>query len=439
MGIETAHPKKILSVADAVAFFVGIVIGVGIFKTPSIVAATTGDPWLFIGVWVAGGVATIIGALCYAELAAMYPGAGGEYNFLARAWGTRTAVLFAWARGAVIQTGAIALVGFVFGDYATQLLPLGPYSSSIYAALCVVALTAVNIIGTLPGTRVQKTLETATVLAIVIVIIVGFSAPSEAAKPASPSMGGALGLAMVLVLLSYGGWNEIAYLSGEMRDVRRDMVRAIVLGTAVVTVLYVAFNLALLKAFGIGGIAGSKAIGADLMRLAAGEAGAILLALTVCLSSLSTLNGTIFTGARSWYALARDVPVIARFGVWDERRGNPANAFLLQGVLSLALVGLGAMTRDGFSTMVDYTAPVFWFFLLLVGLALFIFRFREPDRERPFRVPLYPVTPAIFVGICAYLLYSSLAYTGWGALVGVGVVALGVPLAFLSKGGKEPV
>ena len=437
MQIETAQPKKILSVADAVAFFVGIVIGVGIFKTPSIVAATTGDPWLFIGVWVAGGVATIIGALCYAELAAMYPGAGGEYNFLARAWGTRTAVLFAWARGAVIQTGAIALVGFVFGDYATQLLPLGPYSSSIYAALCVVALTAVNIIGTLPGTRVQKTLETATVLAIVIVIIVGFSAPSEAAKPASPSMGGALGLAMVLVLLSYGGWNEIAYLSGEMRDVRRDMVRAIVLGTAVVTVLYVAFNLALLKAFGIGGIAGSKAIGADLMRLAAGEAGAILLALTVCLSSLSTLNGTIFTGARSWYALARDVPVIARFGVWDERRGNPANAFLLQGVLSLALVGLGAMTRDGFSTMVDYTAPVFWFFLLLVGLALFIFRFREPDRERPFRVPLYPLTPAIFVGICAYLLYSSLAYTGWGALVGVGVVALGVPLAFLSKGGKH--
>lgn len=437
MQIETAQPKKILSVADAVAFFVGIVIGVGIFKTPSIVAATTGDPWLFIGVWVAGGVATIIGALCYAELAAMYPGAGGEYNFLARAWGTRTAVLFAWARGAVIQTGAIALVGFVFGDYATQLLPLGPYSSSIYAALCVVALTAVNIIGTLPGTRVQKTLETATVLAIVIVIIVGFSAPSEAAKPASPSMGGALGLAMVLVLLSYGGWNEIAYLSGEMRDVRRDMVRAIVLGTAVVTALYVAFNLALLKAFGVGGIAGSKAVGADLMRLAAGEAGAILLALTVCLSSLSTLNGTIFTGARSWYALARDVPVIARFGVWDERRGNPANAFLLQGVLSLALVGLGAMTRDGFSTMVDYTAPVFWFFLLLVGLALFIFRFREPDRERPFRVPLYPLTPAIFVGICAYLLYSSLAYTGWGALVGVGVVALGVPLAFLSKGGKH--
>lgn len=437
MSNATAQPQKILSVADAVAFFVGIVIGVGIFKTPSIVAAATGDPWLFIGVWVAGGVATIIGALCYAELAAMYPGAGGEYNFLARAWGRRTAVLFAWARGMVIQTGAIALVGFVFGDYATQLLPLGPYSSSIYAALCVAALTAVNVIGTLPGTRLQKTLETATVLAIVIVIVVGFSAPSEAAKPAASGAGGALGLAMVLVLLSYGGWNEVAYLSGEMKDVRRDMVRAILLGTAVVTALYVAFNLALLQAFGVGGIAASKAVGADLMRLAAGETGAILLALTVCLSSLSTLNGTIFTGARSWYALARDVPVIARFGVWDDRRDNPANAFLLQGALSLALVGLGAMTRDGFSTMVDYTAPVFWFFLLLVGLSLFVFRAREPDRPRPFKVPFYPVTPAIFVGICGYLLYSSLAYTGWGALVGVGVVLLGLPFAFLAKAGRE--
>ena len=193
----------------------------------------------------------------------------------------------------------------------------------------------------------------------------------------------------------------------------------------------------MLKAFGIGGIAASKAVGADLMRLAAGEAGAILLALTICLSSLTTLNGSIFTGARSWYALGRDVPVIARFGVWDGRGDNPANALLWQGGLSLVLVGLGAMTRDGFSTMVDYTAPVFWFFLLLVGLALFIFRFREPDRPRPFRVPLYPLTPAIFVAICAYLLYSSLAYTGFGALVGIGVVLLGLPFAFMAKKGRS--
>lgn len=429
-----AVPKKILSVADSVAFFVGIVIGVGIFKTPSIVAGATGDATLFIGVWLAGGLATIIGALCYAELAAMHPDAGGEYNFLARAYGKRVAVLFAWARGTVIQTGAIALVAFVFGDYAAQLLPLGAQGPTIYAALCVIVLTGVNIVGTLPGARAQKALEIATILAIAAVIAAGFSAGGEAAKPAAPNAGGALGLAMVLVLLSYGGWNEIAYLSGEMRDVKRDMVRAILIGAVVVTAIYVGFNLALLKAFGVGGIAESKAVGADLMRLVGGEAGVALLAIAVCLSSLSTLNGTIFTGARSWYALARDVPLIARFGVWDGARDNPANALALQGALSLLLVALGAFTRDGFSTMVDYTAPVFWFFLLLVGVSLFVFRLREPARERPFRVPLYPLTPAIFVAICAYLLYSSLAYTGMGALFGVAVVALGAPFALLARG-----
>lgn len=430
---SAAAPRRVLTIADAVAFFVGIVIGVGIFRTPPIVAATTGSETLFIGVWIAGGLATLIGALCYAELAAAYPDAGGEYQFLSRAYGKKLAILFAWARGTVIQTGAIALVGFVFGDYAQQLLPLGPNGPAIYAAISVILFTAINVAGTQPGAGTQKLLEALTVLAIIIVIVVGFTVGGEEAKPAGPNTGGALGLAMVLVLLSYGGWNEIAYLSGELRDVKRDMTRAILIGTAVVTILYVAINLAFLKAFGIGGLAASKAPGADLMQMAAGSAGVAILALTVCLSSLSTLNGTIFTGARVYYALGRDLPLIAKLGIWNERGDNPANAFLLQGAISLALVGLGMITRDGFSTMVDYTAPVFWFFLLLIGLSLFIFRIREPQRERPFKVPLYPLTPAIFVGICAYLLYSSLAYTGWGALVGIAVVIVGLPLVLASK------
>ena len=429
-----AGPRKVLSITDGIAFFVGIVIGAGIFKTPSIVAATTGSDWLFIGVWIAGGVATLIGALCYAEIAAAYPNAGGEYSFLARAYGKKIAVLFAWARGTVIQTGAIALVAFVFGDYAQQLVPLGPKGPAIWAALSVAALTAINISGTMPGARAQKVLEVMTILALVAVIVIGFSiAGGSQVKPAEPGGGAsALGLAMVLVLLTYGGWNEIAYLSGEMKDVRRDMLRIVIIGTTVVTLLYVAFCLALLLALGLKGIAESKAVGADLMRFAAGEKGVALLAITVCLSSLSTINGSIFTGARTYYALGRDVPIIGRLGIWDENGSKPANALLLQGGIALALVVFGGMTRDGFSTMVDYTAPVFWFFLLLTGLSLFIFRVRDPGAERPFRVPLYPLTPALFVGICAWLLYSSLAYTGLGALVGVGVLAIGLPLLFFA-------
>jgi amino acid transporter len=169
------------------------------------------------------------------------------------------------------------------------------------------------------------------------------------------------------------------------------------------------------------------------MRVISGDWGAVILALIVCVAALSTLNATIFTGARVYYALGRDMPVIRRLGVWDPVRDNPANAFILQGAIALTLVIFGSFTRDGFSAMVDYTAPVFWFFLMLVAISLFVFRMREPAASRPFSVPLYPILPGIFVAICAYLLYSSLAYTGYGSLFGIAVLALGAPLAFLGK------
>ena len=441
-------PRKLLSITDGVAFFVGIVLGAGIFKTPSIVANMTGTNELFIGAWVLGGLATLIGALCYAELASTYPSAGGEYNFLARAYGRHVAVLFAWSRCTVFQTGAIAAVAFVFGEYAEQLFSLGRHGAAIWAALSVIAFTGINVVGTLFGARAQKALEILTVLALLAVIAIGFSiAGGPNVKPAAPGGGGSgmLGIAMVLVLLTYGGWNEVAYLSGEMRDVRRDMLRIVIIGSLVVTFLYVAFCTALLLSLGLKGIADSKAVGADLMRLAAGEKGVALLAITVCLSCLSTINGSIFTGARTYFGLAHDLPPVARLGIWEDRGSNPTNALYVQGAISLALVGFGAIAQDGFEAMVAYTAPAFWFFLLLVAIALFIFRVREPDAPRPFRTPLYPLIPALFVLLCGWLFYSSLSYiwsrpdfVGLGAFIGVIVMLAGIPLlAFVPRTARE--
>lgn len=428
-------PRKVIGVFDGVVFVVGIVVGVGIFRMPPLVAANTPSETMFLLAWLAGGVAMLIGALCYAELASAHPDAGGEYHFLRLAYGRRVAVLFAWARGTVIQTGAIAYVAFVFGDYAAQVLPLGAGGASIWAALSVVAFTGVNLAGTQPGRRTQIFFSVATFAALAAVTIAGLSASQPAAEAAPPAGGGgALGLAMVFILLTYGGWNEVAYLSGEMRDARRDMVRVAVAGAAAVTALYLAVNFAYLNVFGFEGLRASKAVGADLMRAVAGDAGATILALVICCAALSTLNATIFTGARVYYALGRDLPLIRRLGVWNARGDNPANAFLLQGAIALALVVFGAMTRDGFSTMVDYTAPVFWFFLLLVSLSLFVFRWREPASTRAFTVPLYPITPALFALISGYLLYSSLAYTGFGSLFGIAVLALGLPLVLLGEG-----
>ena len=433
---EGAAPRANLTVLDGVAIIFGIVFGIGIFKTPPLVAANVDSSFAFMAVWLVGGAATLVGALCYAELATAYPSAGGEYHFLNRAYGRSTAVLFAWARGTVVQTGAIALVGFVFGDYAAQLLPLGPHSAAIYAAIAVVGLSAINLIGTYQSTRAQHVLTVVELITIVVVIgaavtIVAGSAPQTA--PATPSSGGSLGLAMVFVLLTFGGWNEAAYISAEMRDARRNIPRVLVAATVVLVLVYGLMNFAYLLGLGLEGLRKTQAPAADLMRLAAGDVGAGLLSITVCCAALSTLNATIFTGGRTYYALGRDLPALRRLGIWDGRGENPSNGIIVQTAIALALVAFGAATRDGFQAMVDYTAPVFWFFMMLVGISVFVLRRRDPAQPRPFRVPLYPVTPLLFCLTCAYLLYSSLAYTGLGALVGIAVLAAGVPLLLIGR------
>ncbi|HWP24746.1 MAG TPA: amino acid permease [Xanthobacteraceae bacterium] len=438
-----AAPQASLSVLDGVAVMVGIVVGIGIFKTPSLVAANVDSGATFIGVWLLGGLVTLIGALCYAELAAAHPSAGGEYHFLQRAYGRVPATLFAWARGTVIQTGAIALVAFVFGDYASQLVPLGPNGSAIYAALSVIVFSALNLVGTLQSANAQRIFTITTLGAVLVVIVAGLlyvgNSQATVAPSTSGASGGALGLAMVLVLLTYGGWNEVAYLSGEMRDVRRNMMRVMVFGTLILVVLYGAMAFAYLHGLGLERLRTAEAPAADLMRLAAGQTGAVVLALVVCCAAISTLNGTIMTGARTYFALGRDIPALGKLGIWSAKGDNPVNAIVLQGVIAFGLVLFGATTRDGFQAMVEYTAPVFWFFMMLVGLSLFVLRWREPERELPFRVPLYPVTPAVFVLTCLYLLYSSLMYTGLGALVGVAVLLAGVPLLLLADARRRSV
>jgi amino acid transporter len=435
-----AEPQPTLSVFDAVTIMVGIVIGIGIFKTPAIVAANVGSEAAFIGVWVAGGLVTLIGALCYAELAAAHPHAGGEYHFLARAYGRPVAMLFGWARGTVIQTGAIAAVAFVLGDYAAQIAPIGPLGPAIYAALSVVVLTGLNVIGTVQSKTMQIAMTFVEVAALAAIILLGLFGSAEAPPPtvAPPPETAAIGLAMVFVLLTYGGWNEAAYLSGELNDPARNMVRVLTIGTAILIAVYVLANLALLAILGLEGLRGSEAVAADMMRRVAGEPGALIVSLAIVVAALSTLNATIFTGARVYFAMARDLTLLPRVGEWDARGRAPANGLLLQGAVALLLVGFGATSRDGFQAMVDYGAPVFWAFLLLLGLALPILRWREPERTLPFRVPLYPLTPILFCLACAYMLHASLAYTGRGALVGLAVVLAGLPLLLFRRRREEP-
>src|SRR5262245_10056036 len=428
-----ASPRAGMSVLHGVAFIVGIVTGIGIFKSPQLVAQSVNSDAAFILLWVAGGVITLVGALVYAELGSAYPSGGGEYHFLSRALGRPVGLLFAWARVTVLQTGIISAVAFVFGDYAQQLLPLGPWGPAIHAAFALSILTLVNLLGLQEGRGFHLALTALTLSAIVAVVIAGlWLAPARPAAPPPDPAVGTYGLALVFVLLAYGGWSEAAYLSGDLRDVRRNMVRVLVIATVVITVIYVLMNFAYLNVLGLDGVRKSSAVGADAVRKVAGSHGAVALALVICCAALSALNGTIFTGARLYRAVGNDLPVLRRLGLDTSHGGNPTVAFAVQAAVAMSLIVFGAMTRDGFQAMVAYTAPVFWLFLLLVGVSYFILRRRDPGHERPFRAPLYPLTPILFCLTCAYLLYASLVYTGFGALLGVAMLLIGVPVVWVA-------
>ncbi len=431
------QPKQQLSTFSAIAIIVGIVIGAGIFKTPSMVAGVTGDAGWLIVAWVLGGVISMAGALCYAELATTYPHAGGDYHFLARAFGKPASFLYAWAKATVINTGSIALLAFVFGDYMSKVVNLGPHSTALWAVGVVVAMTLINLIGLHAASWVQTCLTMIEVTGLLCVAVAGIVLSGDA--PASPSMFssspslGMFGLAMVFVLLTYGGWNEAAYISAEVRGGKRAIVPVIVISIMILTLIYVLFNIAVLAGLGLSGLAGSKAVAADLMGKAFGPWGEKMLGIFVAVAALTSINATMIVGARTNYALGRDWPALRFMGNWHAERGSPVAAYVVQSILSLALVGLGVWQTDGFEVMVEFTAPVFWAFLFLVGVSLFVMRVKDPKTERPFKVPLYPLTPIIFCLTCAYLTYSSVTYAiSKGAVyisllvMAVGVVALAI-------------
>src|SRR5690625_2104045 len=286
---SASRPQPQISVFDAVVIMVGMVVGIGIFRTPSIVAGSVTSEWMFILAWVLGGLVTLIGALCYAELSAAHPDAGGEYHFLSKAYGRGVAMMFGWARCTVIQTGAIAAVAFMLGDYMAQLFPLGPYGPALYAAASVVLLTAVNIIGTAESKNLQIVVTFLEIGAILGIVLFGFfgsgTAPAgEAAAVASastPPATAALGMAMIFVLLTYGGWNETAYLTGELVDAPRNIAKVLLMGTLILVSLYVLTNLALLAILGLDGIRASDAVAADMMRIVAGPAGEVIVTLAI--------------------------------------------------------------------------------------------------------------------------------------------------------------
>jgi amino acid transporter len=429
-------PARSLSAWHAVSVCIGMVIGAGIFITTPLAAANLPSAGWVLAAWLFGGAISLAGALCFAEMAAAFPDAGGDYYFLRRAYGDGAGFLFAWSRFSVIHTGSMALLAFTFGDYLATLVPLGEHGATAFAAATIVALAAVNLAGIRFGIGTQVWLLWLVLAGMVAVVAAGAwlawsgipPVQNEAppADSAAPRL--ALGAALVYVFLAYGGWSDTATLSAEMRDSRHGMKRALLFGISLVTVLYVLVNWAYLRGLSHAGLAGSQAPAADLLLYAFGAPGQALIVFIVALTAITSMNAILIAGARTTYAAARDTAGLDRLGRWHVARGTPTAAIAATAGLALALVGFGAYTRGGFSTMVDYLSPVYWLFMTMSGVALLVLRRRYPDAPRPFRVPMYPFVPLVFVASCLYVLYSSLAYVRIGAIAGVGVLALGVAL-----------
>jgi amino acid transporter len=436
--------ERRLHVGHAMSVCIGMVIGSGIFKaTPEVAANVDGVGTLAL-LWIAGGAVSIVGALCFAELASSYPDQGGDYQFLRRAYGDTLGYLFAWSRFAVIHTGSTAALAFTFGDYVNEIVGFGVHGSAAIGAAALIALTLMNLAGI--------SLSLGTQLALMSVVIGGMLALGAAgawhawsgmapvlatAAAGSGASEPALGLALIFVLFAYGGFSDAATLSAEMRDRRRGMLLALVGGMTLVAVLYLIVNAGYVQVLGLGGLAASEAPAADVMEHMFGSWAEVAIVAVVAVTAITTMNALIIAGARTTYAACRDLPALAHLGVWDTMRGVPRLAVLAQSLVALLLIGFGAATRGGFSTMIDYVTPVYWLFLVLSGIAVIVLRRRDPDRPRPFRVPHYPWLPIGFCLSSAYLLYSSVAYVRVGAMVGVAVLALGalwlIPLARRSR------
>jgi len=403
-----AIPTKELSLFDSTCVIVGIILGAGIYEiTPTVASCMNGWKGI-LGIWLTGGLLALTGALCYAELATTYPKEGGDYVYQTRAYGKWAGYLFGWSQLVIIRPGDIALLSFIFARYASTIYSPFPNIIPLYAGLAVLLLTVINILGVKEGKWTQNLLTTIKSVGLLLVIIAGLLAPVKSSIPVemSTSLNIDLKLSLILVMFTFGGWNEMAYVAAEIKSPEKNIVRALVIGTVSITVLYVLVNLSFLSALGYENMASSQAIAVDTLARLVPDTAAKLISILICISALGAINGLIFTGARISYAMGSDHSIFRGLGAWDSRSGTPVRALVFQGFLSLAFI----LFAGSFIDTILYTAPVVWLFLLATGISVFVLRKKDSNAPRPYRVAGFPFTVIIFCVSCIFMLYNSLTY-----------------------------
>ena len=425
-----------LSLTDATMLVVGCIVGVGIFRTASSIATHLHSPALILALWVFGGLLSLCGALCYAELAAMFPATGGDYIYIGTVYGRFWGFLLGCTKLLIERTGTIAILGYVFAEYLRRVIPYDDSLLRPVASAAILLLTLVNVAGIRWGTYTQNLFTILKSVALGTLIAVGLHAflthNTVAPDWTMPTLDGSviqsMGIALIFVLWTYGGWTEAAYVAEEVKDPTRNVPRAIVHGLALTTIVYVLVNWSYLLFIPMERLAETPLVASTVMQDAIGPAGAVFIASMIACSAFGALNGYILTGARILYAMGKDHALFARLGVVHPSFHTPARALWMNAAIAIALV-----CTKTFDQIMTYSTVVISVFFTMAVFGVMLLRRAKPSQPRPYRAWGYPLTPVLFcltmIGFILDVCVKEPAESAFGFVL----LALCVPLYWWSQ------
>jgi APA family basic amino acid/polyamine antiporter len=427
--------KRALGPFDATMLVVGAIIGAGIFINPSIVAARLPGAGAVLAAWILGGAVALAGAFAYAELGSLFPRVGGQYAYLRDAYHPLAGFLYGWALLTTIESGALAAVAITFAEYTLRLVGRPDIAATPLAVAAIVVVSAVNYVGVKPGSRLLNVFVVLKILALAVLILAGLVIPApvrdETARQAALPLTAlplAFGAAMVPILFAYGGWQNANYVAEEIHDAARTLPRALLAGTSLVVIVYVAVNVTYLRALGAPGLAATLTPAADTAGLVLGRAGDRFVAAAIAISTFGFLDLGVLAPTRVYYAMAADGAFLPAVAKLHPRFRTPSLAIVLQSAWCIVLALTGT-----YGDLLDSVVFADWIFFGLTVAGLFVFRRRVPPASRPagsYLTPGYPIIPAAFVLVAAGVVLSLIITAPARSAMGAALLAIGVPVYY---------